>query len=91
MGYDTSHKAWSGMATNVCGGYLELWVQMPRLNGSVYNYYSDWKTTPPWVLDNPGKPNEPYSDVYAVSGRHRISISGPDVSSPMSTFKAHAH
>ena len=94
MGYDTAFRAfaWTAGAYG-CAGYLELWVQMPRLNGQVLNYYNDWVVAAPdYVDEHPAYPYyAPYSDVYAVSGRHRISISGPDVSSALYTFVAHTY
>ena len=93
MGFDTAHRAFAWTADGACAGYLELWVQMPRLSGPIYNFYNGWVVSPPDYYDeHPPSPHlEPHNDVWVVLGRHRISISGPDVSSSVHTLVGHQH
>lgn len=93
MGYDTYHQAYSWTASAYgCAGYLELWVQMPR-ESTVHNHYNNWvAAAPSYYYDYPAYPYyEPYSDIWAVFGHHRISVTGPDASPELNTIVNHPH
>lgn len=79
----SSTTGYSDTETGSCAGYRELWVQFEDYGGSFTNYYTDWLVNYyPYRSYKVGPADATYA-TYEIY--HRISISGPDVSSAIQT------